>query len=52
MAAIGLILVGFGLLTAWSGLDRVIVFDVLRGFISAPVPTRDPSGVAAAPKAA
>lgn len=52
MSALGLLLVGFGVLVAWSGLDRVIVFDVLRGFISAPVAPRDQSGAAKAPKPA
>lgn len=37
-------LIGFGLLTAWAGFDRVIVFDVLRSFIGAPVAHRGTTG--------
>jgi hypothetical protein len=44
VSALGLILIGFGLLTAWSGFDRVIVFDVLRSFIGAPVAHRSAEG--------
>lgn len=44
MSALGLILIGFGVLTIWSGLDRTIVFDVLRSFIGAPVAHRDEAG--------
>lgn len=44
VSAVGLMLIGFGLLTAWSGLDKVIVFDVLRAFLGAPVATREGSG--------
>lgn len=46
MSALGVILIGFGVLTAWAGFDRVIVFDVLRTFISAPVEQRTPEGAA------
>lgn len=44
MSALGLIFVGFGLLTVWSGFDRTIVFDVLRSLIGAPVTQRDKTG--------
>lgn len=44
MAAIGLLLVGFGALTAWSGLDRVLVFDVLRSIIGAQPKARTAEG--------
>jgi hypothetical protein len=44
VSALGILLIGFGLLTVWSGFDRVIVFDVLRSFIGAPVATRTAQG--------
>jgi hypothetical protein len=44
MSALGVMLIGFGILTAWAGFDRVIVFDVLRTFISAPVEQRTDTG--------
>lgn len=44
MTALGVLLIGFGLLTVWSGFDRVIVFDVLRSFIGAPVASRGDAG--------
>jgi hypothetical protein len=44
MSALGVLLIGFGLLTAWAGFDRVIVFDVLRSFIGAPVAQRQATG--------
>lgn len=46
MSAIGFLLIGFGLLTAWSGFDKVIVFDVLRSFLGAPVAKRNAQGQA------
>lgn len=46
MSAIGFLLIGFGLLTAWAGLDKVIVFDVLRSFLGAPTVKRTPQGQA------
>lgn len=49
MSALGLILIGFGALTVWSGLDRTIIFDVLRSFIGAPVSPRTTSGATAPP---
>lgn len=36
MSTLGFMLVGFGILTAWSGLEKVYVFDVLRSFMGAP----------------
>lgn len=47
MSALGLMFIGFGLLTAWAGLDRVIVFDVLRAFIGAPVAPHSTTGAPA-----
>jgi hypothetical protein len=44
MSALGLMLFGFGLLTAWSGFDRTIVFDVLRSLLGAPVAARSKTG--------
>lgn len=44
MSALGLMLAGIGVLTIWSGLDRVIVFDVLRSIIGAPVTPRTSVG--------
>jgi hypothetical protein len=48
VSALGLMLFGFGLLTAWSGFDRTIVFDVLRSLLGAPVTHRDETGKLAA----
>lgn len=39
MSTLGFMLVGFGILTAWSGLEKVYVFDVLREFMGAPSAT-------------
>lgn len=36
MSAIGIMLIGFGILTVWSGWELVNVFDILRSFIGAP----------------
>lgn len=36
MTAVGVMLIGFGVLTAWSGWELVNVFDLLRSFIGAP----------------
>lgn len=44
MSGLGLIFIGLGVLTMWSGLNRVIVFDILRSFIGAPVASRESSG--------
>lgn len=44
VSALGLMLIGFGVLTAWAGFDRVNVFDILRSFIGAPVPKRGDTG--------
>lgn len=44
MSALGVMLVGFGILTVWSGLDATNVFDVLRTFVGAPAPARDRTG--------
>jgi hypothetical protein len=44
VSALGFMLIGLGILTVWSGFDRVIVFDVLRSFIGAPVAHRDTTG--------
>jgi hypothetical protein len=44
MSALGVLLFGFGLLTVWSGFDRVVVFDVLRSFIGAPTAKRTSVG--------
>lgn len=44
MSALGLIAIGFGVLTIWSGFDRTIIFDVLRSFIGAPVAQRTGAG--------
>ena len=44
MTALGLILVGFGILTAWAGFNRTIVFDLLRGTVGAPVAPRTDAG--------
>jgi hypothetical protein len=46
MSALGLMLFGFGLLTAWAGFDRTIVFDVLRSLLGAPVASRAKTGAA------
>lgn len=48
MSALGLIAIGLGVLTAWSGFDRTIIFDVLRSFIGAPVQPRSATGGATA----
>lgn len=44
MSALGLVCIGAGILTAWSGFDRTIVFDVFRSFVGAPVTSRTPTG--------
>lgn len=44
MTALGFLLVGFGALTIWSGFDHVIVYDLLRSFLGAPVTKRDATG--------
>jgi hypothetical protein len=44
MSALGMMILGFGVLTIWAGLDRQSVFDVLRSFIGAPTPSRDTKG--------
>lgn len=44
MSAIGLILIGFGILTAWAGFNRTHVFDLLRAIVGAPVPARSDAG--------
>lgn len=36
MTAVGVMLIGFGILTAWSGWELVNVFDLLRSFVGAP----------------
>ena len=40
MSAIGLMVLGFGILTAWAGFNRTHVFDLLRSIVGAPVPAR------------
>lgn len=49
MSALGLVALGLGILTVWSGLDRTIVFDVLRSFIGAPTTPRTTTGTLAPP---
>jgi hypothetical protein len=44
VSALGVLLIGFGILTVWSGFDRVVVFDILRSFIGAPTAKRDAQG--------
>lgn len=44
MSAIGLMLIGFGILTTWAGFNRTHVFDLLRAIIGAPVPARTDAG--------
>lgn len=44
VSALGFVLVGFGLLTAWAGLMRTNVFDVLRSILGAPTPERSEYG--------
>ena len=44
MTTLGFLALGFGVLTVWAGLVRVNVFDILRSFIGAPVPTRNEVG--------
>lgn len=44
MSALGIMLIGIGALTVWAGFDRVNIFDLLRSFIGAPVPTRSKEG--------
>ena len=44
MSAIGLMLLGFGILTAWAGFNRTHVFDLLRAIVGAPVPARTDAG--------
>ncbi len=46
MSAVGFVLIGFGVLTIWAGVDQVIVFDVLRSFIGAPTTPRTAEGAA------
>lgn len=43
MTAIGFMLIGFGVVTAWSGFEKVSVFDVLRTVIGAPAAPSAPS---------
>jgi hypothetical protein len=47
MTALGVLFVGFGVLTMWAGFDRTNIFDLLRTFIGAPTPKRKPSGALA-----
>lgn len=35
MSTLGFMLIGFGILTAWSGLEKVYVTDVMRSLIGA-----------------
>lgn len=51
MTALGFMLVGFGVLTVWSALDRTNVFDILRSFIGAPLPRRTDAGAIKGSKA-
>jgi hypothetical protein len=44
VSAIGLLLVGFGILTAWAALQRTNVFDVLRSILGAKPVERDEYG--------
>lgn len=44
MSALGIMAIGFGILTAWAGFDRTNIFDLLRSFIGAPVAKRTPEG--------
>jgi hypothetical protein len=44
MSAIGIMLIGFGILTAWAGFNRTSVFDLLRAIVGAPVPARTDAG--------
>jgi len=44
MSALGLILIGFGVLTAWAGFNRTVVFDLLRSIVGAPVAARTDAG--------
>ena len=44
MSALGLIVLGFGILTAWAGFNRTHVFDLLRAIVGAPVPARTDAG--------
>ena len=46
MSAFGLMLIGFGILTAWAGFDRQLIFNVLRSFIGAPATATDQYGKA------
>lgn len=49
MSAVGFVLIGFGVLTVWSGLEGVIVFDVLRTFIGSPSGVRTGEGALVPP---
>jgi hypothetical protein len=44
MSALGFLLIGFGMLSIWSGLQRANVFDVLRSILGAPTVKRDEYG--------
>lgn len=56
MSTLGFMLVGFGILTAWSGLEKVYVTDVLRSLIGAqptkPQTTAQPATTGGQPPAA
>ena len=44
MSAIGVMLIGFGILTAWAGFNTTSVFDLLRSIVGAPIPARTDAG--------
>lgn len=45
VSALGFLLIGFGVLTIWSGFQRLSVFAVLRSILGAPPgPERDQYG--------
>jgi hypothetical protein len=49
VSALGLLLLSFGLLTAWAGFDKVTVTDVLRSVIGAPTAPRTATGALQGP---